>query len=207
MKTLSELHFNILSEIINIGTERAVQGLSEVIGKSVQPSVPNVELIQLKDSNVLSLRLNAEKFGVVTQEFTGALNADVMLLFSEDNALRIVRNMMMMDSDTDIEVVREVENEAMCELGNIMINASLSAITDMLHIMIESSLPRYTIKSREEIVEQIKSSETQEFVFASNVDFVIEEQPVEGKLFFLLNSVSLTLSGVVDKIDRYTGVS
>jgi chemotaxis protein CheC len=205
MKTLNELHFKTLSEIINIGTELAVQGLSEVIGKSVQPSVPNVELIQLKDSSVLSLRLNAEKFGIVTQKFKGALNADVMLLFAEENVLCIVRNMMMMDSDTDIEVIREVENEAMCELGNIMINACLAAITDMLHVVIESSLPRFTIKSREEIAEQIKNSATQEFVFASHVNFSIEGQPIEGKLFFLLNSSSL--SGVVNEINRYIGVS
>ncbi|MDD5228003.1 MAG: chemotaxis protein CheC [Methylococcales bacterium] len=203
MKTLSELHFNTLSEIINIGTERAVQGLSEVIGESVQSSVPNVELIQLKDSSVLSLRLNAEKFGIVTQKFTGALNADVMLLFAEENVLCIVRNMM--GAELDISMVHELENEAMCELGNIMINACLAAITDMLHIMIESSLPGYTIKSREEIVEQIKNSVTQEFVFASHVNFSIEGQPIEGKLFFLLNSSSLR--GVVNEIDRYTGVS
>jgi chemotaxis protein CheC len=203
MKTLSELHFKTLSEIINIGTERAVQGLSEVISESVQSSVPNVELIQLKDSSVLSLRLNAEKFGIVTQEFTGALNADVMLLFPEENVLCIVRKMM--SAELDISMVHELENEAMCELGNIMINACLAAITDMLHVVIESSLPRYTIKSREEIAEQIKNSAIQEFVFASHVDFSIEGQPIEGKLFFLLNSSSL--SGVVNEINRYIGVS
>lgn len=204
MKILNELHFDTLSEIINIGTGRAVQGLSEVIGESVQSSVPNVEVVKLNDANPLSLRLNAEKFGIVTQEFIGALNAEVMLLFTEDDVLRIVRSMMMMDSDKDIEVVREVENEAMCELGNIMINACLASITDMLKISMESTLPRYSIQSGEEIVAHIKA-ENKEFVLASHVSFSIKGLPTEGKLFFLMNSSSL--SNVINEINLYAGVT
>jgi chemotaxis protein CheC len=190
MKTLSELYFDSLGEAINIGTSRAVQGLSEVIGKSVQSSVPNVELVELEDVGTLSLRLTAEKFGVVTQDFTGVLKAEVMLLFPEESVLRIVRNMM--GAELDIDMLREFENEAMSELGNIMINGCLASITDVLHVAIESSLPRYAVKTREEIATQIKTSATQEFVLASHIDFVIEGQPTEGKLFFLLNSSSLS---------------
>jgi chemotaxis protein CheC len=190
MKTLSELYFDSLGEAINIGTSRAVQGLSEVIGKSVQSSVPNVELVELEDVGTLSLRLTAEKFGVVTQDFTGVLKAEVMLLFPEESVLRIVRNMM--GTELDIDMLREFENEAMSELGNIMINGCLASITDVLHVAIESSLPRYAVKTREEIATQIKTSATQEFVLASHIDFVIEGQPTEGKLFFLLNSSSLS---------------
>ena len=189
MEILNELHFDTLGEIINIGTGRAAQGLSEDIGESVQSSVPNVELIQLDDVSVASLRLVSEKFGIVTQQFCGALNAEVMLLFAEENVLRIVRNMMGME--IDIDVVREFENEAMCELGNIMINACLASITDMLHIVIESSLPHYSTKSSSEITNHIKRSPNKEFVLASHVDFAIEGIPTEGKLFFLMNSAAI----------------
>lgn len=112
-----------------------------------------------------------------------------MLLFPEENALRIVRKMM--GTTLDINMVREFESEAMCELGNIMINACLASITDMLHISIESSLPIYVIKSGAEIAEQIKNASFQDFVLASHVDFVIEGVPTQSKLFFLLNSLSL----------------
>jgi chemotaxis protein CheC len=189
MEILNELHFETLSEIINIGTERAVQGLNEVVGESMQSFVPNVEVIQLGDTSVSTLRLNAKKFGVITLEFSGALDAQVLLLFAEEDALHIVRKMM--GAEIDIEMVREFENEAMCELGNIMINACLSAITDMLHISIESSLPHYVIKSGVDIVEQIKNADSQEFVIASHIDFVIEDESMEGKLFLLMDSVSL----------------
>lgn len=203
MKTLSALHFNTLGEIIKNGTERAAQGLSDVIGESVQPSVPTVELVKLNDAGISSLRLNSEKFGIITQEFVGAVDAEIMLIFAEENVLHIVRNMMMA-SDTDIEVIREVENEAMCELGNIMINACLASITDALKISMESTLPRYSVRSGEEIVTHIKT-ENKEFLLTSHVDFSIKGTPMEGKLFVLLNSSAI--DNVIDEINLCAGVS
>jgi chemotaxis protein CheC len=99
--------------------------------------------------------------------------------------------------------VREFENEAMCELGNIMINACLASITDMLKIAIESTLPHYNIKSGAEIVEHITHAANKEFVLASHVDFSIEGLPTEGKLFFLLNASSL--GNVASEINRCAG--
>lgn len=204
MKTLSALHFNTLGDIIKNGTERAAQGLNEVMGESIQSSVPIVEWIKLNEVSVSSLRLNAEKFGIVTQEFGGAMDAEVMLIFAEKNVLNIVRNMMMMDSDTDIALIRDVENDAMCELGNIMINACLASITDRLKISMESTLPNYSVKSGEEIIAHVKA-EKKEFVVASHVNLSIKGTPMEGKLFVLLNSSAI--DNVSNEINLYAGVS
>jgi chemotaxis protein CheC len=184
MKTSSELNFDALSEIIRIGTVCAVQGLSEVIGESVQSFVANVNVVNVKNVNVATLRLNAENFGVVTQEFTGGLNAEVMLLFTEESALHIVENMVGIEMDGD--AVREVESEAMCELGNIMIHACSSSIANALHISIESSLPRYTIQSCDEIVTTIQNHENQDLILISHMDLVIKHRPIEAKLLFLM---------------------
>ncbi len=187
METLSELNFDTLAEIINISTRRAAQGLSDAIGKSIQPPVAKIELIKLNDVSISSLQLESKKLGIVTLEFVGKLNAEVMLLFAEENVLHIVQRMM--GAEIEIEIVREFENEAMCELGNIMINACLASITDMLKISMESTLPHYAIKSDDEIVEYIRTVPNKEFVLASHIDFSIEGLPMKGKLFFLMNSI------------------
>ena len=87
METLSELNFDTLAEIINISTRRAAQGLSDAIGKSIQPPVAKIELIKLNDVSISSLQLESKKLGIVTLEFVGKLNAEVMLLFAEENVL------------------------------------------------------------------------------------------------------------------------
>jgi chemotaxis protein CheC len=203
METLSELHFNALCDIINIGTECAAQGLGEVIGEAVETSLPTVELVKLENTSTKTLLLESGQFGVVTQEFSGDLTGEVLMLFAEDDALRIVRSMM--GTIIDLDVVREFENEAMCELGNIMINACLSSIADSLHIPIESSIPRYDIKSGDDIVGYIKADSSQGFVLASHVDISVEQHPIQGKLFFLINAISL--SDVVDEIDQFISIN
>ncbi len=184
MKTLNELNFDTLGEIIRIGTDCAVQDLSKVIGESVPSSVHSVNLVKVKDASVATLRFNAEKFGVVTQKFTGVLNAEVILVFSEEAVLQIVQNIMGVEMDRD--AVHEVESEAMCELGNIMIHACSSSMADALHISIESSLPCYTIQSCDDIVTTIQNHENQDFILVSHIDLVIKHRPIEAKLLFLM---------------------
>lgn len=190
METLSELHFDALSEIISIGTSRAAQGLGDVIGAAIQASTPKVELVKLADVSTTTLLLSAGNFGVVTQTFTmDGMNADVMLIFAEETVLQIVRKMM--GAELDDEMLREYESEAMCELGNIMIHACLSSIADKLHISTESTLPVYAIATGDEMATNIQNAATHAFILASHVDLEIEQQPIEGKLFFLLDSTAL----------------
>ncbi len=193
MTTLTELNFDALGESINVGTVLAAQGLSEMIGSTVEFSTPNVELVELDRINASNLRLNAEKFGVVSQKATNGLNAEVMLLFAEEDVLHIVEKVMHIEG-MDIEVIRELEGEAMCELGNIMVNACLSSIADTFHAPIESSIPQYVSRTREGLVAYIRHDKRQEFLLASHVDLTLGEHSVAGKLFFLMNAASLKLN-------------
>ncbi len=188
MKIEHELDFYKLSEIINIGTKCATQVLSDVIGKTIQPPVSKVELIRLSDVSISSLKLESEKFSTVTLEFVGKLNIQVMLSFSEETVLYVIQKMMSMET-YDIDTVHEFISEGMCELGNLMINACLSAITETLKIPIESTLPCYKIKSANEIVMHIKGMSNKEFILVSHINFSIEgvSLSMTGKIFFLLN--------------------
>ena len=201
MDILSELHFDALSKIIHVAAECAFQALSNVIGESVHASTPHVELITSENVSATALHLNAEKFGVVTETFFGAFNAELMMLFTAENALHIVQNMM--GEEMDIDMVHEVEHEAMGELGNIMINAYLSSIADALHIPIESSLPCYAVKSSEEVVDAIQQAEIKEFILAAHIGLIVKSQPIEGKLFLLTDSNSI--SGVINEINQFIG--
>lgn len=197
MKTLSERHFDALSEIIKNATSRAVQGLSEMIGLSMQPSVLNVELVNIENITPETLLLKDKNFGVLTQTFTGLVTAEVMLLFAQENVLHIVQKML--GAEADIETVQECEGEAMCELGNIMMNAYLSSIADRLHMPIDSAVPCYTVKTQDDVAQYIKNDTKTDFVLASHVELDIEQNVIEGKLLFLINSDSL--AHITNKID------
>lgn len=202
MNDLSELHLDALAEVFSIGASRAALSLSEIVGDEVRISVPSVQVVNSKDINSATLSLSDGRFGAVTQHFSGPFNAEAVLLFTEDQALKIVSDMM--GSQMSLEELAEFEHEAMCELGNIILNACLSAMADVFSLTLESSLPNYTVASADEIVYRLKKKNSdQSYVMVLHIALTIEKRHTTGNLVFLLSSASLT--ELVTHVDQFLG--
>ncbi|OGS98944.1 MAG: chemotaxis protein CheC [Gallionellales bacterium RIFCSPLOWO2_12_FULL_59_22] len=198
MNPLSELQLDALTEIFNIGAGRAASSLSEIVGDEVKLSVPCVQLYQSTEINADILSLNSSRLGAVKQSFNGPFHADAMLLFTEDRALEIVHDIM--NSQVGVEDVAEFEQEAMCELGNIILNACLSSMADMLDVTLNSSLPVYSVGTAEVVLRQIVS-ESPSLMLVLHIDLNIEKRHLQGYLVFLLSSSSL--QKLLAHIDRF----
>jgi chemotaxis protein CheC len=199
MNPLSELQMDALTEIFNIGAGRAASSLSEIVGDEVKLSVPRVQLYQSSEINAEVLSLNSPRVGAVKQSFSGPFNADAMLLFTEERAMEIVHDMM--GSQVGIEEIAEFEEEAMCELGNIILNACLSSMADILKLTLDSSLPAYSVGETDTILRQIISEANQPVMLVLHIDLAIEKRLSQGYLVFLLSSSSLR--ELLIHIDRF----
>ncbi|MFZ6657531.1 chemotaxis protein CheC [Undibacterium sp. TJN19] len=201
MNSLTELHLDALSEVFNVGAGRAAASLSDIVGDEVRLSVPSVEIRKSSEIDFAAIGLQSEKFGAVHQTFSGSFEAEAILLFTEAHALEIVRDMM--GSQISIEDLAEFEQEAMCELGNIILNACLSAMADMLNIPLNCSLPDYSVATTEEIFRRISDDLDQPYILLLHIDLAIERRHSEGHLIFLLSSTSL--KDLVFQLDRFLG--
>lgn len=201
MNHLSDLHLDALAEVFSIGAGRAALSLSEIVGDEVRISVPSVQLITTEEISPATLSLHSGRFGAVNQRFSGPFNAEAVLLFTEDQALKIVSDMM--GSQMSIEELAEFEHEAMCELGNIILNACLSAMADVFNFTLESSLPDYAVASTDEILHRLKEGSNQPYVMVLHIDLTIEKRHTSGNLVFLLSSASLT--NLVAHVDQFLG--
>jgi chemotaxis protein CheC len=206
-KVLSEIQIDALTEVFNVGAGRAALSLSEIVGEEVILSVPSIEVLKAEDVNSRVLTLKDDKFATVSQLFSGPFEAEAVLLFTENYALEIVRDMM--GSQMSIEDLAEFEQEAMCELGNIILNACLSAMADMLGISLNSSLPTYAMSSPDEITARLADKRDDDdgedgdgsYVLVLHIDLVLEKHHTEGHLIFLLSSTSL--SKLISHIQQY----
>ena len=208
-KVLSEIQIDALTEVFNVGAGRAALSLSEIVGEEVMLSVPSIEVLKAEDVNSRVLTHKDDKFATVSQLFSGPFEAEAVLLFTENYALEIVRDMM--GSQMSIEDLAEFEQEAMCELGNIILNACLSAMADMLGISLNSSLPTYAMSSPDEITARLADKRDEEngedddndgsYVLVLHIDLVLEKHHTEGHLIFLLSSTSL--SKLISHIQQY----
>jgi chemotaxis protein CheC len=180
-ETLSQRHFEKLAKIINRGTGRAVQGFQEIIGES-QPY-----WLEKNGIDVNTLQLNAGNYGVVEQEFTGLLNGKVLVLFTAENVQCILKKIL--GDEMDAQGLNDIESEAMGELGNIMVNAGLSAIADSLHVLLESTVTCYKQYSNDKIVTLIQQESNVDSILVTHVNLMISGNALlGGKLIMLLNN-------------------
>lgn len=189
MNPLSELQTDALNEMFNIGAGRAAFSLSEIIGEEVRLSVPRVQLMPPSSISLQALSLNSPRLGAVKQHFSGPFDAEAMLLFTEERALEIVHDML--GSQVGVEELAEYEQEAMCELGNIILNACLSAMADILGLVLESSLPQYSIDESSLILQRIIAEVNQPIILVLHIDLSIEKRNSQGYLILLLSTSSL----------------
>lgn len=201
MNNLSELHIDALTEVFNVGAGRAASSLSEIVGDEVRLSVPSVEIRLASEINSAIMALESARFGAVTQHFGGDFEAQAVLLFTEAHALEIVRDMM--GSQMGLEELAEFEQEAMCELGNIILNACLSAMADMLGLELTCSLPGYTVATTDDLLHRINEEAENPYVLLLHIDLTIEKRHTQGHLIFLLSSTSL--KNLIVQIEQFLG--
>ena len=191
MSVMSETEIDALTEIFNVGAGRAAVSLSEIVGDEVRLSVPSLQVVLAAEVDEHVLALSKARFASVSQMFDGPFDAEAVLLFAENQALEIVRDMM--GSQISVDDLADFEQEAMCELGNIILNACLSAIADMLGVAFNSTLPEYAVSSPQDVSKRLAADKGEEaYVLILNIDLLIEKHHTSGHLLFLLSSASLS---------------
>ncbi|MBC7682311.1 MAG: chemotaxis protein CheC [Ferruginibacter sp.] len=199
MIPLSELQQDALTEIFNVGAGQAASSLSEIVGDEVLLSVPRIKFYHRSEVNADILSLSGGRLGAVRQSFGGPFSLDATLLFREEKALEIVQEML--GSQVSVEDLVDFEHEAMCELGNVILNACLSAIADMLNVDLSSTLPEYSVDGADSVIDKLMSDETQPVVLVLHIDLTIEKRDTQGFLVFLLSASSL--EGLVGALDLF----
>ncbi len=196
---LSVTQLDALTEIFNIGAGRAASSLSDIVGDEVLLSVPRVMFYRANevDANVLSL--SSARLGSVKQKFKGPFTVAASLLFTEERALEIVQEML--GSQVLREDLVEYEQEAMCEVGNIILNACLSAMADTLGISFESTLPEYSSDVPDVVIGRIVSDPDNPLMLILHMNMIIEKRRSQGTLIFWLSSSSL--DELIEHLDRF----
>ncbi|MDH3355188.1 MAG: chemotaxis protein CheC [Chromatiales bacterium] len=199
MTQLSELQMDALTELFNVGVSRAAASFSEIVNDRVELTVPKIEICRLAEIGEKKLSSDEKRrVGAVSQRFSGAFDANALLFFAEEHTLKILGDML--GSQVSADELAEFEQEAMCELGNIILNSCLSAMTDMLGITLNSSLPQYYIGTYPDLSKALVGRTDDSYIILMDVTLAIRKQGVEGQIVFVLSTPSL--ASLVSSLDR-----
>ena len=200
MNELTDIQHAAVTEMLNIAIGRAAAALNELVDEEVTLSVPRVDFISReKAASMIDLRAVSGACAVV-QEFEGQFSGNALLIFPEAKSLALVRKMIR--DQIPLEAMTELEQEALTEVGNIVLNASLGTIANLLEMEFQSSLPSFLKGTGRAILcgpdGQVSPSDLALLV---EVDFQLEESDISGYVLFLLDVASARKFGAL--LDAY----
>lgn len=129
MLELSELQHDALVEIFNIGVGQAARAMSEIASEVVTMSVPSIRFLNRAEAAAMLGNNDIQRVCGVSQHYEGAFTTDAILMFPEDKSLDIVR--LMVGESVPFKELTDMEQEAMSEIGNIILNSCVGTLANM----------------------------------------------------------------------------
>ncbi|MBF0422541.1 MAG: hypothetical protein HQL73_06070 [Magnetococcales bacterium] len=135
MFRLSELEEDALKEFFNMGLGMAADSLSQMVRNEVLLTLPKLKVVPYEEAARMLVENQEEKLVAVRQNFRGELAGTALLIFPGTESLELVRTLL--NEDIPLEVVTELEQETLLDVGNVILNAFLESFTQMMHVEFE----------------------------------------------------------------------
>jgi len=194
---LNEIQLDALGELLNIGMGAAAASLSTMVKQEVLLTVPVIRIVHQSKVPTQLDEVPPENVCGVKQTFNGDFSGDALLLFSETKSLSLVQ--AVLGDSIPLEELGEMEEEAITEIGNIILNACLSSLANIFNEHLDSEIPQYLHEDLGELFST--GSNDDSFVLLLRMSFNIAEQDITGYVTFIMDLESITkISAQINKM-------
>jgi chemotaxis protein CheC len=188
---LAELERDALTEIMNIGVNRAAASLRKMIGDQVHLSVPSIDIVtQRRAARLISEREICELVAV-RQDFSGPFSGRALLIFPETNSLELVR--AVTGGALTAQEVIDMEHEALAETGNVILNSCLATMANMLQRSMTMTIPHILRGSGNTLFEVSDETGDGGLVLFLYIDFAVRTRDIRGYIAMMMDIPSLEL--------------
>ncbi|WP_448187312.1 chemotaxis protein CheC [Azospirillum sp. sgz301742] len=189
LETLSELETDALTELVNVSVSKAAVTLSKMVHGGVSLTVPKVSVVPRASAAAMLTASADDRLVAVGEEFKGPFSGSAVMVFPVSNSLELVRAVLPHMADLD-EII-EMEQEALSEIGNILINSCLSTLANMLRQRITTSLPRVIYGAATDILTYGDEDGASDQVMIFHVDFMMKERGIHGFILIVMSVSSM----------------
>lgn len=207
MIQLTPIEKDALAEAFNVALGVASATFAEVVHTEVHMSVPAVDLLTRDDLIKLLSQLPEgtlnRRLVSITQDFAAvqSIETDAVLLFPHQASLEVVRRMLGEHVDV-IQDITELEQDALAEIGNIIINSCMGTLSEMFGIEFQGSLPRVNTSEVEQLATHIHPGNA---TLLAQISMTLKASNVTGVVMFLMNMPSLET--LIAHMRRYFGLN
>jgi chemotaxis protein CheC len=178
MNTFTDLQLDALRELANIGSGNAGTALGQMLGKSVDISVPTAAVLPLPDAVAIAGRPDELRHGVVVP-VGGDLEATVLLLFPETDARTLC-------AIYGIEPGTPDGTSMLGEVGNILGTNYINVLAQMVGMVLEPSPPQVVCDMLGAILESVLLGRGHDVDSALILDSALVVEEEKFSLSFLM---------------------
>src|SRR6187551_2975351 len=187
---LSELQLDALTELVNLGVSRAAGNLAVMVREEVILSVPKVALMTRQDAIRTLSQRDSRSLVAVHQTFEGEIVGRALLIFPEERSLELVRSLV--SSELSNEEIIELEQEALAETGNVILNSCLATIANSLESNLRMSLPEVLRGEGRRFFNLPPPPAQGPTVLFIYINFALRRRDVAGYIAMMMDMPSLT---------------
>jgi len=184
---LTDLESDALAELANVAMARASVSLRTMIQHEVLLSVPTVEILAPKDAIARVAKPGNPNLVAVRQDFSGVFSGRALLIFPEASSLELVR--VVVGRQLALEDIVDLEDEALAETGNIILNSWVATIANLLKKNLKMSLPVVIRRDQSHIFESVSPRES--FILFLHIKFDISQQQIRGYVALMMDVPSV----------------
>ncbi|MBF8276643.1 MAG: hypothetical protein HW390_1716 [Candidatus Brocadiaceae bacterium] len=199
---LTEMQTDALKEIMNIGVSKSATQLSTLLIDEIRLEVPEVNILTPAEvnnalfiNNVLSAK---GEESIVYQELTGMLAGRAYLIFRGEDSKFLSQAVLGNAFSHAGEKLQFYEQEAVMEIGNIIISSCIASIANTLKDKITLSTPVYTEDSLPQILSKMANDMV---VLVVKTALCASKRDITGTLVIVITSDMV--DSVISKLSRF----
>lgn len=200
---LTPLQHDALRELGNIGAGHAATALAQLVGKRVGMSVPEVSIVPLSEVGDL-MGGTDQLVACVSVSILGEARGMMLVLLSRQNALAIASLLVGEDPVTS-KTLTDMGKSALLELGNILLGAYMTAVSNLLGLMLLPSVPILGFDIAGAFVDLASEQlgDDKAHVIVIQTEFQETEKKISGHLLFAPDKP--TIDAMLAAVERLVG--
>jgi len=165
-------------------------------------SVPSVEILSQDAATQLVAKPDNPSLVAVRQDFSGAFSGRALLIFPEANSLELVR--AVVGRQLSLTDIVDLEDEALAETGNIILNSWVATIANLLKRSLKMSLPVVVRGDSRHMFESVEARKS--LILFLHIRFEIRNKEIRGYVALLMDipSIDELRSLISDFVARIT---
>ncbi len=140
---LTSLEIDTLREIGSIGTGNAATALSQMLGKEVRITMPEVRIMGYNEAIEWIGGPEAVTAGVLVK-MSGDVGG-IMLSVQKLDLINFILKTMLDRNIQDYKELEDLQQSALIEIGNIMISAFVTALSGLAGVNINLTVPAFAV--------------------------------------------------------------